>query len=52
MYASLLREKGSRLFLKDANLHATKNTMASQEGQDITLFLHNACESCYDFPGH
>jgi len=52
MYASLLREEDGRLLLKDANLHATKNTLASQVGQDIAPFLHNACESCSDFPGH
>lgn len=40
------------MFLKDADLHVTKNIMASQEEQDITVFLHNACESCYYFPGH
>lgn len=47
MYVNLLREKDGRPFLKDANLHATQNTTATQEGQeDIILFLHNACESC------
>lgn len=43
MYASCLREKEGRLF-EAANLHATKTTMASQEGQDITLFLHNVLD--------
>lgn len=46
--------KGKRrqVRLKDANLHANKKTMAPREGQDATLFLHNAHESRYDFPGH
>lgn len=45
-------EKTAQLFLKGANLHTTKNTMVSQEGHDITLFLPNACEFYYDFPGY
>lgn len=52
MFASLSWEKDSTLFLKGANLHTTKNTMVSQEGDDITLFLHSVCEFGYDFPGY
>lgn len=52
MYDSFLWEKDCRLFLKDADLHITKNIMASQEEQDVAVFLHKACESCYYFPGH
>lgn len=43
MYASCLREKEGRLF-EAANPHATKTTVASQEGQDITLFLQNVLD--------
>lgn len=51
MFASLLQGKDGTLFLKGASLHTAKNTMVSQEGHDITLFLHNVCEFCYDFSG-
>lgn len=52
MFASLSSGKDGTLFLKSANLHTTKNTMVPQEGHDITLFLHNVWEFCYDYPGY